>query len=473
MSHKIIKLTAENIKKLRAVEITPDGDVVKISGANSAGKTSVLDSILFALAGKNAIPDKPIREGEDSAFVELNLGDLIVKRRFTPGGSTLSVENAEGAVFKSPQSMLDDMMGKLSFDPMKFLQLSRKEQFDELLTLVDVKIDLSELDEKRQSLYEERTIVNREGKAVKTRLEAIPKIENAPDADIDIVVLAEEISQAEAGNRELDNVLVKIGGDKVSKQRFSGELDVFRRGIDSLEEETKDKEKIDIEKMRTELNETVAKLTQQISEAENSNNELQTNLSSLDSRKAAALDLEVRINALDQRINQFEKETGSKEKVDTTELVIKLNNANKINNDYRASQERIAIVDAVKVKIVESNNLTSEIEKIDEKKSEALSVVKFPVDGLSLGDGEITYNDIPLDQASMSEQMRVSIGIAMAANPDIRVIRITDASLFDSSTMKMVEEMAKTDDYQIWMEIVDESGKVGIYIEDGSVSKVN
>ena len=37
---KIVRLTAENIKRLVAVEITPDGNVVQITGKNGAGKTS-------------------------------------------------------------------------------------------------------------------------------------------------------------------------------------------------------------------------------------------------------------------------------------------------------------------------------------------------------------------------------------------------------------------------------------------------
>lgn len=77
---KIVKLQAENVKRLRAVEITPNGDVVYISGRNGQGKTSVLDSIWYALKGGDALKgvDKPIREGEKTAMVSLDLGDLIV-----------------------------------------------------------------------------------------------------------------------------------------------------------------------------------------------------------------------------------------------------------------------------------------------------------------------------------------------------------------------------------------------------------
>lgn len=46
---KIIKLTSENVKCLKAISIEPDGNLVIIGGKNGAGKTSALDSIAFAV----------------------------------------------------------------------------------------------------------------------------------------------------------------------------------------------------------------------------------------------------------------------------------------------------------------------------------------------------------------------------------------------------------------------------------------
>ena len=38
---KIIKLQAENVKRLKAIEITPAGNTVIITGKNAQGKSSV------------------------------------------------------------------------------------------------------------------------------------------------------------------------------------------------------------------------------------------------------------------------------------------------------------------------------------------------------------------------------------------------------------------------------------------------
>ncbi len=64
---KIIGLKVENIKKVKAVEITPAEPIIKLSGDNGAGKSSILDSIAYAIGGKRLIPDDPIRKGEDTA----------------------------------------------------------------------------------------------------------------------------------------------------------------------------------------------------------------------------------------------------------------------------------------------------------------------------------------------------------------------------------------------------------------------
>ena len=64
---KIIRLQAENVKRLRAVEIKADGNVVIVGGRNAQGKTSVLDSIMYAFAGQGTVCKVPIRRGERKA----------------------------------------------------------------------------------------------------------------------------------------------------------------------------------------------------------------------------------------------------------------------------------------------------------------------------------------------------------------------------------------------------------------------
>lgn len=75
---KIIEFRAERFKRLSAVEITPEGNTVIISGRNGQGKSSVLDAIWLALGGGNAVKDSattvPIKDGNDPVGVVIEDG---------------------------------------------------------------------------------------------------------------------------------------------------------------------------------------------------------------------------------------------------------------------------------------------------------------------------------------------------------------------------------------------------------------
>src|SRR3990167_8194324 len=128
----VVSLIAENVKKIRAVEIRPTGELVEITGRNGAGQSSVLDSLWWALAGAKHTQAGPLRKGARRARNRLDLGELIVERRFTETGSTLTVEKADGARFPSPQTMLDALLGALAFDPLAFVNQDPREQFEAL-----------------------------------------------------------------------------------------------------------------------------------------------------------------------------------------------------------------------------------------------------------------------------------------------------------------------------------------------------
>jgi len=84
---RIVRLEAENVKRLTAVELEPkETGLVVIGGRNGQGKSSLLDSISLALGGKRGQPPKPVRDGEDRAVVNVDLGEVIVTRTITAAG---------------------------------------------------------------------------------------------------------------------------------------------------------------------------------------------------------------------------------------------------------------------------------------------------------------------------------------------------------------------------------------------------
>lgn len=225
---KIIELQAENIKRLAAVEIRPDGNLVEITGNNGDGKTSVLDSIWWALTGAANIQAVPIRHGEGQARIRLDLGEIVVTRTFKRKGdddytTSLTVENAEGGKLKSPQSILDALVGELSFDPLEFTRLKPREQFDRLKGFVpDVDFDALEAEDRRD--YEKRTEINREIKRLQAQADAIDVSPELPDEPVDeseIVAQAEAASKAQRLSDERD----RLRNQAAELRRQARELD--------------------------------------------------------------------------------------------------------------------------------------------------------------------------------------------------------------------------------------------------------
>lgn len=446
---RIIALTAENIKKLKIVDITPDAHMQQVTGKNASGKSSVLDSIWWALAGERNIQGKPVRNGCDKARIKLNLGEILVERKFTASGSTISVMNTDGSEWKSPQKMLDALLGELTFDPLKFARSKPREQFDELRKISNLEIDIDALNAANEVDFKRRTDVNREAKAKRAQAEAYVIPADTPVAPLDESKLLDEIENAgkfnadidrRRGNRERaakDSENLRAQG-KEKTEKVIAAVDAAKERIAALKRQILEIEEETIETVQR-LN---AEVDEQLAEAK-----------SIDSQLAAAGPLP--------------------EPVSITGIRISLDSARSTNALIEKRKQRDAIsAEAAKLE-KESKLLTSEMADREKAIADAIKAVEMPIAGLGFGANHITYNGVPFDQASDGEQLRVSASIAMAGNPKLRIIRIQDGSLLDDDGIAMIADMAREKDYQVWMERVDKSGKIGIYMEEGEVKAVN
>ena len=415
---KIISLKAENVKRLKAVEIVPDGNTVIVSGRNGQGKTSVLDSIWLALGGGNAAKEsqttQPIRDGAKRANVVLNLGDIKVTRSWTAaGGMTLKVEGKDGSVYRSPQALLDGMTGKLSFDPLAFSRMAPEEQRKTLIGLVDLGFDPDEMERKIKAVYDERTAVNRDLKALESRISGLEVIDpNLPTKEVSLTELLEEAK--EAAQHISDNE--RMRSDLASRR---AKAETMQRELKALREELERKEKIFQETVESGRN--LAAIVEHLVDPD--------------------------LEAINAKIGGIEE----------------------VNQKVREANQARALVSESEALRRAADEKTAALEGMREQKSNALAAAKFPIDGLGFDEAGVTFRGVPFAQCSSAERMKVSLSIAAALNPTIRVIRVNDGSLLDSESMAEVERMAVERDMQVWIERVDETGKVGIVIEDGEI----
>lgn len=230
---KIVELRATNIKRLRAVQIKPDGSLVVIGGNNGQGKTSVLDSIMYALAGKREICDKPVRDGQEFAKATLDLGDITVTRFFdSTGKSTLKVESRDGAEYSSPQKMLDGLIGKLSFDPLAFLNYDAKKQTTMLRDLVG--LDFAKIDGDHQFAYADRSDTNRTIAELDFTLSQITVTPDLPEEEISVGALAQEIAEAKSCENDVSRMIEELSRTKQKIEELQDAANAMQGRLDTL-----------------------------------------------------------------------------------------------------------------------------------------------------------------------------------------------------------------------------------------------
>jgi DNA repair exonuclease SbcCD ATPase subunit len=430
---KILRLEAENIKKLKVVAITPAGHIVEITGPNGSGKSSVLDAIFYALAGAKDIPSQPIRRGQLKAHVKLELGEITVIRKFSKDtGTSLVAEAKNGARFPTPQRLLDEMLGKLTFDPLEFSRMDPKKQLDQLRSMVKIDLDLDKLDALNASDFEKRTDLNREIKSLDARGFGFTFPDDTPDEEIDISKLAQELEAAGQTNAGIERV-------KSDKQSLESKIESQKQLAYDARERARS--------MRSQAEKILEQATAADTAAEN--------------HIAESHYLETQVDAMT-----------IPPPIDTSEVRELINSARGINAAVIRKKQQLAIFADAKQKRAAADALTDAMAARVTAKRDAIAAAKMPIEGLSFGDGEVVYNGLPFAQASSAEQLRISVAVAMAANPKLKVLRIQDGSLLDETNMKLLSEMAEAADYQIWIERVDTSGKVGVVMEDGSVRAV-
>lgn len=406
----------ENFMRLKAAQFHPTGNVFTISGKNGSGKSSILKAIFAALGGKGALPDDPVRHGEERARIQLDLGELIVTLKITPDAeTTLTVTAADGARYPSPQKMLDSLRGALTFDPLQFSRMKPKEQRDTLAQLVGLDAMLRDLAVSHQVDFDNRTVINRSLKASEARLNAMP-IE-APAVAVDVQAVMAELREAEAHNRRVETMERELEAKEGHSAQLGQQASEWRAQADEL----------------------LQRAARAISQAEQ-----------LDAEVAAGV-------------------AGLPEPIVTAVLHQQIEDAQAINDRVRRNVAREELAGEVSVLRDQSNELTQRMESREQEKAAVIGAAAFPIPGLGLTDDGVTLQGVPFDQASQAEKIRTSAAIGFALNPKLRIMCIEDASLLDDDSLAELEALAEAKDFQVLLERVGEVKGVGIVMREGEI----
>ncbi|MDE6956652.1 MAG: AAA family ATPase [Lachnospiraceae bacterium] len=409
---KINKLEIENVKRIKAVKIEPTANGLTIVGGNNnQGKTSVLDSIAWALGGEKYRPTEAQRQGSvipPNLRVVMDNG-LVVERKGK--NSSLKVTDPEGN--KGGQQLLNEFVEQLAIDLPKFMESTGKEKAQILLKIIGVGDQLAVLEKEEQELYNRRLAIGQ----IASQKEKFAK-EQAyhPDAPKDLISPSELIKQQQ-------EILAKNG----ENQRKRDQAEKYRKDVDFLKQE--------VEAMR-----------QQLMEKENRLKEAEENL-----RIA-------KMNAMDLQDES------------TAELEESIANIEEINRKVRANLDKEkAEEDALEYK----NQYSALTKKINDKrqaKTDLLNAAELPLPELSVKDGELIYKGQKWDNMSGSDRMKVSTAIVRKLNPKCGFVLLDKLEQMDMQTLQEFGQWLEQEGLQAIATRVSTGDECSIIIEDGYVA---
>jgi len=430
---RVVRFTCENAARLRALEIIPgDDSVTTLSGKNRQGKSTTLKLVLMLLGAKKSDIPRMLREGAKKGFAELELSNgITVHARIKSNGTVpaLKITGADGASYGMKK--LTELCGPAKqIDPVKLAGQSAKEQIAMLLDLTGKRVEILELDERRKSVFDGRTIVNREAKNLRGQLSALP----VPAGDLP----AEPVSTAAILAKQKEAFIVHEANNaerraaEAVKANLAGEHEALAAEvahIKDLEGEIA-KHRANHERLAV----SSARLVNDLVDAE---------------RKAAAL--------VDPDITTFEAQ---------------LVEAEATNQRIRGAAEWRRLSEGAREKERESDTKSAELETIDGEKCKIIDDAQLPVPGLSYDEDGITLNGMP--HASLSDAERVElwldIALSMKKKGQLKFIPIFEGVHLDEDARERVRVWAKKHGAWVLMEVVRaDEGDNAIHIVDGAI----
>ncbi len=251
MSIKINKLEIENVKRVKAVKIEPtQNGLTVVGGKNNQGKTSILDSIAWALGGDKYRPSDATREGSilpPNLHIVLSNG-LVVERKGK--NSDLKVLDPSGN--KAGQQLLNEFVEQLALDLPKFMEYSSKEKANTLLKIIGVGDKLFELERQESEIYNRRRtigqIADQKEKFAK-EMTYFPEAPKEPVSASDLIKQQQEILARNGENQRKRQNLHQLEQDYnhiniqlqelLNKQRaIEKDLEIARKSALDLQDES-------------------------------------------------------------------------------------------------------------------------------------------------------------------------------------------------------------------------------------------
>lgn len=418
MSVTITALEAENVKRIKAVALTPaPTGLTLVGGNNNQGKTSVLDALAWALGGERFRPTAAQRDGAVApAHLKVTLSNGVIVERKGKNAS-LTVTDPTGR--RSGQQLLNAFVEPLALDLPRFMDASDKEKADILLRIIGVGAELHTRDLEIKGLYDKRTFTGQLAAQKKHFAEEMISYPEAPD---------EPVSASELIRQQQD-ILARNGENQRLRAQYAELEQQVQQCVDELK--------------RT--RERIATLQQLADELDAKHTKL------FNQRETAR-----------KTVSQLQDES-------TAELEASIRDIEETNRKVRANLEKSRAEDEAAQYASEYDRLTESIQQKRAERMALLNGADLPLPGLSVEDGVLTYKGKHWRDISGSDQLRVAAAIVRRLNPDCGFVLLDKLEQMDMTTLQEFSAWLEAEGLQAIATRVSTGSECQIIIEDGMV----
>lgn len=470
-----------------------------ISGATGEGKTTILDSMGIAYrnqSNRNQIVHKDAKKGV--IYIEQEDG-MEIKRIVNKEGKTTTLNVAKGELkVAKPANYLKSCFGELSFLPSEFMNRSKKDQRDVLLSMIPMKLTKEQIvewfgnvsvnldkhgleifKELEVLYYDKRKESNGEIKGLKanheTLLSKIPK-----DYEVDKWKKAnvsdkyDEITDINKSNKLLEEA-------KLTFNTFLGKKETIENRQIVKISEMQDRLNTDIEGIKLsyrnrkiDINKQISELEVKISILKDEEEDMKYNIKIKSDKYKTQFENDVKVledkktdylDKIAKENNEATKYIDNNKKTDITIVEAELKEIDEMKSYIRSFDDAAEIFKSIQEKEKENKQLEIKLESARNKPVEILKTLDMPIEGMGINDdNNVTINGLDISNLSDGEKWKLVVKISqkeidkqMLINPDtLKVICLDGFEKLNLAERNKFVKWAESTDYQYFITCVED-----------------
>lgn len=366
---KIISIVINNNKAIECFSINPNGNNVEVAGTTGKGKTTAISALWSILEKGQDQLSHGAKRGSICVTLEGSGRTIVATRKMTKKTNSVILECDDG----SPLTIKEfkKMISGLSVNPN---DLMRKRPTDLVKSLLSAfsggEDELDDINKKLSEATEERLMAKR-------AMDKLPPLSPVPKVKRECVLeLSKELLSANKFNTKIDAAKNTLDG-------FKSCLTATERRKEELEEKMQD--------LRDELEDAKSSLS-----------------------------------CLEAKIKKGTSLLSEKVRIDVTGITDRIKSITENNDAATLYEQWILAKKDRQHSAQEWEDLNDTVKSLQEMKKDFLDNIEWPLEGLSIEDGDILFEGSLLRNLGESKQALVCSALALKdiLNHEIRVVRL-------------------------------------------------